>query len=114
MSQNPSVNQAREFWTGLYRSAYGEFDASLDSETLTPLIGELKAMFRTRRHLAVTEMPIDGLKGRRVLEVGPGAGGHAALFAKRGPVRKARGNRYRRGSLLRSRAGDGNKIRFAR
>ncbi len=86
VADDVSKDRGKAFWTELYRSAYGGFDASLDSETLTPLIDELEAMFRFRRHLAVTEMPIDGLKGRLVLEVGPGAGGHAALFAKHGAI----------------------------
>jgi ubiquinone/menaquinone biosynthesis C-methylase UbiE len=34
--------------------------------------------------MAVIEMPLDGLKGKRVLEIGPGAGGHSALFARYG------------------------------
>jgi ubiquinone/menaquinone biosynthesis C-methylase UbiE len=34
--------------------------------------------------MAVVEMPLAELQGRRVLEVGPGAGGHSALFARHG------------------------------
>ena len=34
--------------------------------------------------MATTEMPITSLQGQRVLEIGPGAGGHSALFAKYG------------------------------
>jgi SAM-dependent methyltransferase len=73
-----------QFWTELYRSAYADLDATLDGATLRRLVGELGSMFRNRRHLAVTEMPIDDIEGRLVLEVGSGAGGHAALFAAHG------------------------------
>ena len=31
-------------------------------------------------------VPLDGLKGKRVLEIGPGAGGHSALFAHHGAI----------------------------
>jgi SAM-dependent methyltransferase len=77
-------SEARAFWGAMYRSAYGALDARLDRETLVALLDQTEAMFRTRAHVAVTEMPIDALAGKRVLEVGCGAGSHAALFARHG------------------------------
>lgn len=74
----------QKFWGAVYRNAYGDLDADLDSETLRRLLDELEEMFRLRDHLAVVEMPLDALAGLRVLEIGPGAGGHSALFAARG------------------------------
>jgi SAM-dependent methyltransferase len=74
----------QNFWGAVYRTAYGESDATLDREILLRRLVELEDMFRMREHLAVVEMPIDALDGLRILEVGPGAGGHSALFASRG------------------------------
>lgn len=74
----------QKFWGAVYRNAYGDIDASLDRETLESLLRELEDMFRLRDHLAVVEMPVGALEGLRVLEIGPGAGGHSALFASRG------------------------------
>lgn len=74
----------RDFWSALYRSAYSEVDSSLDQESLVELLDQLEDMFRYRSHLAVTEMPIDDLDGRRVLEIGSGSGAHSTLFARHG------------------------------
>lgn len=71
------------FWGEVYRTAYAAPDAELTPETLARALDELEDMFRYRAHLAVTEMP-ETLAGLRVLEVGSGAGGHSALFAKKG------------------------------
>lgn len=74
----------QEFWGTIYRTAYGENDAALDEATLKGGLKRLEDMFRLRDHLAVVEMPLDELNGLRVLEIGPGAGGHSALFATYG------------------------------
>ena len=74
----------QEFWGTVYRTAYGENDAVLDGATLKDGLKRLEDMFRQRDHLAVVEMPLDELNGLRVLEIGPGAGGHSALFASYG------------------------------
>jgi ubiquinone/menaquinone biosynthesis C-methylase UbiE len=47
-------------------------------------IDALEDMFRLRNYMAVEEMPLADLKGKTILEIGPGAGGHSALFAKYG------------------------------
>jgi len=49
-------------------------------------LNDLEDMFRLRQHMAVADMPLDQLQGKRVLEIGPGAGGHSALFAKHGAI----------------------------
>src|SRR5260221_13092032 len=72
------------FWGEVYRSAYGASDAVLTPDALRRGLIDLEDMFRTRAHLAVTEMPVAALAGQRVLEVGSGAGGHSALFASKG------------------------------
>jgi len=75
---------ARVFWDDVYRVAYSDLDADLNEPTLLRLLDELEAMFHLRRHLATTEMPLASLTGKRVLEIGCGAGGHSALFARHG------------------------------
>jgi ubiquinone/menaquinone biosynthesis C-methylase UbiE len=77
-------SDVRNFWGDLYRSAYSRLDAGLDAQTLRLLLNEMKAMFHYRKHLAVTEMPLEAIAGLRVLEIGCGAGSHSALFAECG------------------------------
>jgi SAM-dependent methyltransferase len=79
-----SLTAVDAYWGALYRSAYADLDAHLDRETLEELLDETEAMFRLRQHLATTEMPIGALAGKRVLEIGCGAGSHSALFARHG------------------------------
>lgn len=72
------------FWKALYDSLYQDVDSGLTRERLLEGIDALEDMFRLRRHMAVVEMPLAELKGKRVLEIGAGAGGHSALFARHG------------------------------
>ena len=72
------------FWGALYDSLYEESHDGLTREDLLRSLDDLEDMFRLRDHMAVVEMPLAELKGRRVLEVGCGAGGHSALFARHG------------------------------
>lgn len=74
------------FWGALYDSVYEDVDSGLTRESLIDGIEALEDMFRLRRYMTVVEMPVDALEGKRVLEIGPGAGGHAALFAHRGAI----------------------------
>ena len=74
------------FWEALYDSLYEGVDKDITREQLLQGLDALEDMFRLRRHMAVVEMPLDGLKGKRVLEIGPGAGGHSALFARFGAI----------------------------
>lgn len=74
----------RAFWGAMYRSAYSGIDDELDGETLLRLLDETRSMFRYRRHIAATEMPLESLAGKKVLEVGSGGGSHSALFANHG------------------------------
>ena len=74
----------QRFWGELYRAAYSRQDKGLDQETFKALLDDMKQMFTERRHMAVVEMPIYEIAGKEVLEIGSGAGAHAALFASHG------------------------------
>ena len=76
----------RAFWSSLYDSLYEDVDARLTRASLLKSLDDLEDMFRLRRHMAAVEMPLAELAGKRVLEIGPGAGGHSALFAKHGAI----------------------------
>jgi 2-polyprenyl-3-methyl-5-hydroxy-6-metoxy-1,4-benzoquinol methylase len=85
MSAAPDIKRdIQDFWGAVYRTAYAASDAALTPDTLNRGLDALEDMFRYRAHLAVTEMPVHALAGKRVLEVGCGAGGHSALFARKG------------------------------
>jgi ubiquinone/menaquinone biosynthesis C-methylase UbiE len=86
MSSSATKSEIQAFWKSLYDSLYEDVDQGLTREALFTAIDDLEDMFRLREHMAVVEMPLDQLKGKRVLEIGPGAGGHSALFAKHGAV----------------------------
>lgn len=74
----------QNWWDDLYRQAYGDFDRTLTAERLDTLLDDLAAMFRERGHIAVTEMDPNALAGRRILEIGSGAGAHSCLFKRTG------------------------------
>ncbi len=86
MSHNVVKQDVQTFWGSLYDSLYDDVDKDLTRERLLKGIDDLEDMFRIRGYMAVHEMPLAALKGKRVLEIGPGAGGHSALFAKYGAV----------------------------
>ncbi|MGB0670291.1 MAG: class I SAM-dependent methyltransferase [Rhodospirillales bacterium] len=83
-SNAPDKTDIQAFWGALYSSLYDDVDGKLDRETLLRGIADLEDMFRFRDGLAVIEMPLADLAGKRVLEIGPGAGGHSSLFAAKG------------------------------
>ena len=76
--------EIQDFWGALYDSLYEDADRDLTRERLLRSLEDLEDMFRYRRHLAVVEMPLEGLRGLSILEIGSGAGGHSALFARHG------------------------------
>jgi len=86
MSQDVAKQDVQAFWGSLYDSLYDDVDTDLTRERLLQGLDDLEDMFRFRDFLAVHEMPLADLEGRRVLEIGPGAGGHSALFAKYGAI----------------------------
>lgn len=84
--KSSTKSDIQAFWKSLYDSLYEDVDQRLTRDALFKAIDDLEDMFRLRRHLAVVEMPLSELNGKRVLEIGPGAGGHSALFARHGAV----------------------------
>ena len=76
----------QDFWKSLYSSLYDSVDKNLDRRSLFTAIEDLEDMFRYRGHGAIVEMPLSQLAGKRVLEIGSGAGGHSALFARHGAI----------------------------
>ncbi len=72
------------FWGELYQTIYKDTDDSLDDVSLQSGLVELEELFKHRGHLTVTEMPVADLKGKRILEVGSGAGAFSAFFRSKG------------------------------
>lgn len=86
MSVTADKQDIQAFWGALYDSLYDDVDHSLTHERLIEALDALEDMFRLRGHMAAVEMPLGELEGKRVLEIGSGAGGHSALFARHGAV----------------------------
>ena len=86
MTVTEDKHDIQAFWGALYDSLYGESDKGLTREQLLEALDALQDMFHLRQHMAVVEMPLADLAGKKVLEIGPGAGGHSALFARHGAL----------------------------
>jgi ubiquinone/menaquinone biosynthesis C-methylase UbiE len=82
----PTKAGIQAFWGSLYHSLYDQVEGGWTRDSLLSAIDDLKDMFRSRRHMAAVEMDLEALNGRRVLEIGCGAGGHSVLFARHGAV----------------------------
>ncbi len=74
----------QRFWGALHDSFNAGGGDEPGRDDLLRSLDDLEDMFRLRGHMAVVEMPLQALEGLRVLEVGSGAGGHSALFARCG------------------------------
>ncbi len=74
----------QRFWGQLYNAVYSENDLSFERDRLEQQLFDLESLFFHRKHLAVIEMPVSNLEGKRVLEIGSGAGAHSALMASKG------------------------------
>ena len=74
----------QKWWGDLYEQLYRDTDRDLTPERLTGLVDDFEELMKMRRHLVAEEMPLGDLAGKRVLEIGPGGGGHSCLFKKYG------------------------------
>lgn len=81
-----SKENIQKFWGTLYSAAYGDHAELYTEDSFGSDLMQLQKLFQHREHLAVTEMPVDRLNGLMVLEIGPGAGAHSALFASKGAI----------------------------
>ena len=72
------------FWGDLYQQLYASNDASLSPDLLEKQIDALEDLFRIREQSCVVEMPLKELAGKKVLEIGSGAGGHSCIFKRHG------------------------------
>ena len=84
LNQDSSKVDIQEFWGELYKAAYSNHENITDAEEFKKDLDKLEQLFITKNHLAVNEMPIENLSGKKVLEIGPGAGAHSSLFAYKG------------------------------
>lgn len=84
MTVEPTKENIQHFWKTVYETAYTDHDSGLTREDLLEAIDQLADMFSFREHMAVVEMDLGALAGLSVLEVGSGAGGHSAMFARHG------------------------------
>lgn len=78
--------EIQRFWKSLYDSLYEDSDSGLTRSSLLSSLDDLEDMFRQREHMIAVELDLSGIKGKRILEIGPGAGGHSALLAKHGAI----------------------------
>lgn len=74
----------KRWWTDLYEQLYGPTDRRLDAAGFGLKLEQLEDLFWRRQHLAVVDMPLESLTGKRILEIGSGGGAHSALFKKYG------------------------------
>ncbi|MBI2236369.1 MAG: methyltransferase domain-containing protein [Magnetospirillum sp.] len=74
----------RAWWGDLYEQLYGPTDRALTPERMEALLSQTEDLFHRRRLLPVVEMPLAALRGKTVLEIGPGGGAHSCLFKRHG------------------------------
>lgn len=84
VSDTATKADIQKWWGDLYRQLYAGHEEGLNVETFKAQLAELEDLFICRKHMAAVEMPLDDLAGKRVLEIGPGGGGHSSLFALHG------------------------------
>jgi ubiquinone/menaquinone biosynthesis C-methylase UbiE len=75
------------FWGDLYQQLYGSTDekfAHATPEEMERLVDELAPMLDHMEHTPVREIDLSQISGKKILEVGCGAGAHSALFKRHG------------------------------
>ncbi len=76
----------QKWWGDLYAQIYRDYDQAMTAESLDKDLDDLEALFHRRRHMPSVEMGGLDLVGKRVLEIGSGAGAHSCLFKRRGAI----------------------------
>ena len=79
-----SKKEITDFWKHLYHAAYKDHENIDDRDIFIDRLKNLEELFQHREHLAITEMPIEDIEGKKVLEIGCGAGAHSSLFSLKG------------------------------
>ena len=82
--KNVVKTDIRQFWGDLYKQLYSKNDSVLNTDLLNAQLIDLEDLFYKRGHLATSEMSLPKLKGKNVLEIGSGGGGHSCLFQSHG------------------------------
>ena len=83
-SSADTKSDIQAFWSDLYQQLYGAADAAMTPDKLEESIDQLEDLFVIREQSCVVEMPYKDLAGKRVLEIGSGAGGHSCIFKRYG------------------------------
>lgn len=83
-SGSETKQNIQSWWGDLYQQLYADNDAKLTTQEYARQLDLLEDFFKKSDHLAVNEMPIKSLRGKKVLEIGSGSGAHSALFKKNG------------------------------
>lgn len=76
-------SEIQTFWGDLYKQLYGDFEQRLNAmpaEEFEELLREFVPMLDHMEHLPVREIDLNSINGKKILEVGCGAGAHSALF----------------------------------
>jgi len=85
-SKSAIKEDIQKWWGDLYKQAYEGHENGLDRTMMAARLIELEDLFKKRQMLPVVEMPLAELTGKRVLEIGAGAGAHSALFKFQGAI----------------------------
>lgn len=70
----------QQWWGDLCKQLYEEFDNNIDTIDWAQQLKDLEDLFVCTDHMAGTELSLNGLQGKRILEIGSGSGAHSALF----------------------------------
>jgi len=77
-------NEIKIFWAHLQDQAHQQNINQINENNVQYYIKSLEQLFLDRRHLAVTEMPYQKIRNKKILEIGCGTGGHSLFFASKG------------------------------
>jgi len=75
--------EIQTFWGDLYKQLYSDFEQRLNNmsaEEFEALLREFVPMLDHMEHLPVREIDLKQIAGKKILEIGCGAGAHSALF----------------------------------